>query len=116
MPCPEDLKGGHRARSDAIPWTRFEIRSDTLRPALNSESYLLVWTCFELSRQCGGKVQRANKIRLERKISSLSSPGYPNNCEASNAGLQLRRAISIHAEGTKLLEKHAIAPSAARLC
>jgi hypothetical protein len=34
----------------------------------------------------------------------------------ANAGLQLRRAISIQAEGTKLLEKHAIAPSAARLC
>ena len=33
-----------------------------------------------------------------------------------NAGLQLRRAISIQAEGTKLFEKHAIAPSAARLC
>jgi len=33
-----------------------------------------------------------------------------------NVGLQLRRAISIQAEGTKLLEKHAIAPSAARLC
>jgi hypothetical protein len=32
-----------------------------------------------------------------------------------NAGLQLRRAISIQAEGIKLLEKHAIAPSAARL-
>jgi hypothetical protein len=31
-------------------------------------------------------------------------------------GLQLRRAISIQAEGTRLLEKHAIAPSAARLC
>ena len=33
-----------------------------------------------------------------------------------NAGLQLRRAISIQAEGIRLLEKHAIAPSAARLC
>jgi hypothetical protein len=33
-----------------------------------------------------------------------------------NDGLQLRRAISIQAEGTKLLEKDAIAPSAARLC
>ena len=33
-----------------------------------------------------------------------------------NAGLQLRRAISIQAEGKKLLEKHAVAPSAARLC
>jgi hypothetical protein len=35
---------------------------------------------------------------------------------APNAGLQLRRAISIQAEGKRLLEKHAIAPSAARLC
>ncbi|MFN2515228.1 MAG: hypothetical protein ABR556_03345 [Pyrinomonadaceae bacterium] len=34
----------------------------------------------------------------------------------SNAGLQLRRAISIRADGIKLLENHAIAPSAARLC
>jgi len=33
-----------------------------------------------------------------------------------NDGLQLRRAITIQTEGTKLLEKHAIAPSAARLC
>jgi hypothetical protein len=33
-----------------------------------------------------------------------------------NAGLQLRRAISIQADGKRLLEKHAIAPSAARLC
>jgi len=33
-----------------------------------------------------------------------------------NAGLQLRRAISIQAERKRLLEKHAIAPSAARLC
>jgi hypothetical protein len=33
-----------------------------------------------------------------------------------NDGLQLRRAISIQAEGKTLLEKHAIAPSAARLC
>jgi len=36
--------------------------------------------------------------------------------EAANDGLQLRRAISIQAEGTGLFEKHAIAPSAARLC
>jgi hypothetical protein len=33
-----------------------------------------------------------------------------------NASLQLRRAISIQAEEIRLLEKHAIAPSAARLC
>src|SRR5687768_13817889 len=31
-------------------------------------------------------------------------------------GLQLRRAISIQAEGKELLEKNAIAPAAARLC
>ncbi|SRR6266508_4247348 len=33
-----------------------------------------------------------------------------------NAGLQLRRAITVQAEGKKLLENHAIAPSAARHC
>jgi hypothetical protein len=33
-----------------------------------------------------------------------------------NEGLQLRRAISIQAEGKKLFKKDAIAPSAARLC
>jgi hypothetical protein len=33
-----------------------------------------------------------------------------------NAGLQLRCAISNRAEGTKLLEKDAIAPSAASTC
>jgi hypothetical protein len=36
--------------------------------------------------------------------------------KASNVGLQLRRALSIRAEGRRLLEKDAIAPSAARLC
>jgi len=35
---------------------------------------------------------------------------------AHNAGYQLRRAIGIRAEGKRLLEKHVIAPSAARLC
>ena len=34
----------------------------------------------------------------------------------SDDGLQLRRAISIKAEGKKFLEKYAVAPSAARLC
>jgi len=33
-----------------------------------------------------------------------------------NASLQLRRALSIRPEGKRLLEKDAIAPSAARLC
>ena len=33
-----------------------------------------------------------------------------------NDGLQLRRAIIVQAEGKRLLEKDAIAPSAARLC
>jgi hypothetical protein len=36
--------------------------------------------------------------------------------EMPNAALQLRRAISIQPEANRLLEKHAIAPSAARLC
>jgi hypothetical protein len=38
------------------------------------------------------------------------------NAMRANAGLQLRRASSIQAEGIRLLKKHAIAPSAARLC
>jgi hypothetical protein len=38
------------------------------------------------------------------------------NRKLSNDGLQLRRAISIQAEATRLLEKYAIAPLAARLC
>ncbi len=36
--------------------------------------------------------------------------------EAPNVGLQLRRADSTRAEGKRLLEKSATAPSAARLC
>jgi hypothetical protein len=48
--------------------------------------------------------------RRELEAGRISSSGSPN------AGLQLRRAISIQTEGTRLLEKHAIAPSAARLC
>lgn len=39
-----------------------------------------------------------------------------NSGTRDNAGLQLQRAISIQAEEKKLLKKHAIAPSAARLC
>ena len=35
---------------------------------------------------------------------------------AQNAGLQLRRAITIQADGKRLLEKNAVAQSAARLC
>jgi hypothetical protein len=42
------------------------------------------------------------------------APGAKNG--ASNGGLQLRRAISIQVEGKQLLENHAIAPAAARLC
>ena len=46
----------------------------------------------------------------------LVTAEFPVTLPQSNAGLQLRRAITIQAEGKKLLEKHAIAPSAARLC
>ena len=38
--------------------------------------------------------------------------GLKPGANGSLLGLQLRRAISIHVEGKKLLEKHAIAPSA----
>ena len=41
---------------------------------------------------------------------------YPKQKKPSNAGLQLRRAISTQFAGEELLEKRAIAPSAARLC
>jgi hypothetical protein len=47
-----------------------------------------------------------------RRLQKLPQP----DSSAHNAGRQLRRAISIQAEGTRLLEKHAVAPSAARLC
>ena len=40
----------------------------------------------------------------------------PLTNQPPNAGLQLRRAISTQAEWKRLLEKNAIAPSAARLC
>src|SRR6185503_3735386 len=49
-------------------------------------------------------------------FSLLVLSNSPRAKEAGNDRLQLRRAISIQAEGKKLLEKHAIAPSAARLC
>jgi len=41
---------------------------------------------------------------------------FSNSGTQDNACLQLRRAISIQAEGKRLLENHAIALSAARLC
>jgi hypothetical protein len=44
------------------------------------------------------------------------SPNHAVFVCAPNAGLQLRRAISIQAERKGLLKSHAIAPSAARLC
>jgi hypothetical protein len=52
------------------------------------------------------------------KRSSLARCSYrfSNKGTRDNDGLQLRRAISIQVGGKRLLEKHAIAPSAARLC
>ena len=56
-------------------------------------------------------------VLLHLKISWLCAlSALAQVCSRRTAGLQLRRAISIQAEGKKLLEKHAIAPSAARLC
>src|SRR5687767_14258223 len=46
----------------------------------------------------------------------LSMATFTLHFSRPNAGLQLRRAISIQAEGKRLLENHATAPSAARLC
>jgi hypothetical protein len=60
-----------------------------------------------------------SRLRAARatKLSSLALLyWFSNSGTRDNAGLQLRRAITIQAEGKKLLEKHAIAPSAARLC
>jgi hypothetical protein len=54
----------------------------------------------------------ATKIKITFRVKVLGSP----QAKLSNGGLQLRRAISIQTAGKKLLEKHAIAPSAARLC
>ena len=48
------------------------------------------------------------------KLDSLESSPLGNEVP-HNAWLQLRRAISIQPEGKRLLEKDAIAPSAARL-
>jgi hypothetical protein len=45
----------------------------------------------------------------------LCFPIMPMVEKKPNAGLQLRRAISIQAEGTKPLEKHAIAQGFVRL-
>jgi hypothetical protein len=57
-------------------------------------------------------VLRKKYLRARGKASSV----VISLNEMPNDGLQLRRAISIRAEGKRLLEKHATAPSAARLC
>jgi hypothetical protein len=44
------------------------------------------------------------------------SVGDSHHLKTPNVGLQLRRAISINPRSKKLFEKHAVAPSAARLC
>src|SRR5918993_896059 len=59
-----------------------------------------------------GDVPKGHRTTKTMKIARTT----PTSLRRHNDGLQLRRAISIQAEGTKLLEKHAIAPSAARLC
>ena len=50
------------------------------------------------------------------KIAMIRNIDWIPPFEPPNAGLQLRRAISFKLGGKRLLEKHAIAPSAARLC
>jgi hypothetical protein len=67
-----------------------------------------------------GKMLVANILSLSkrnhRNNDNDRNKKFHNDGKQYNAGLQLRRAICIQAEGTRLLEKHAIAPSAARLC
>jgi hypothetical protein len=55
-------------------------------------------------------VTRPTIVTIESKYRTSVLP------KAANACLQLRRANSIQPTGTRLLEKHAIATSAARLC
>ena len=58
--------------------------------------------------------QELSILRNSTAVASKFDIGLSS--EPHNAGLQLRRATSIQAEGKRLLEKHATAPSAARLC
>jgi hypothetical protein len=53
-------------------------------------------------------------ISTSSAIMSLMQPW--NHVKPSNDGLQLRRAIGIQAEGIRVLDENATAPSAARLC
>src|SRR6266850_8543734 len=62
---------------------------------------------------------RSNRFNIgyfanELKIHCEDLTGFSR--EPHNAGLQLRRAISFHPRETGPLERHAIAPPAARLC
>jgi hypothetical protein len=50
-----------------------------------------------------------DRLHLNQSMPTLVIDSY-------DVVLQLRRAISIQAEGIRLLEKHAIAPSAASAC
>ena len=64
----------------------------------------------------GGDAQ-AHSYRLRSvEVRTTFRSGVSEICLTLNTVSQLRRAISIRAEGKRLLEKHAIAPSAARLC
>src|SRR5688500_17054641 len=74
--------------------------------------------CFGSAEADSGGVvpqarKQANVIKLEKlSISFICSKTHLfANKRTSNAGLQLRRAISIHAERIRLLEKHARAVS-----
>ena len=59
--------------------------------------------------------------RVEKPFASINKVFFCElelnvHIQAANDSPQLPRAISIQAEGKRLLEKHAIAPPAARLC
>jgi hypothetical protein len=75
-----------------------------------------VCVCLSLSVWLNADVasRTTHTIKKNVLISALImfAPSLP---QASNAGLQLRRAISIRPDGKRLLEKDATAPSTARL-
>jgi hypothetical protein len=89
----------------------------TIRSATNNSPNLKEYIREQAVPIVGG--QKAKPIKIERdkpSVRLINSSCFLQTRSNPTLGLQLRRAISIQAEGARLLEKHAIAPSAARLC
>ena len=67
-----------------------------------------------IPKHCLRQLPKLARAIVGNKVQQLFS--HVGKKTESNDGLQLRRAISIQAQEKKLVGKHAIAPSAARLC